>query len=239
MNEYRFHVPDLVEQSAAAQIRMPDDQAHHAAAVLRLTQGAPVILFDGLGHWMAGTIASLGKREVQVCTGTLVTDPPPKPRLTLASAIPKGDRAEMLVEQASQLLVFHLQWLSCDRGVVLPREGGKKMEKWQRIAVESAKQSHRTHLLTVGEPLMLEKLLKKSGKQPVLWLDPHAGRPPHEILPADAIEITALVGPEGGWSEAEVAKLEAHPGILRIRLMPTILRIETACAAIAAVVMSK
>lgn len=164
------------------------------------------------------------------------------PKLTIATSVPKGERAEWLIEQASQLNVSVVQWLSCDRSVVKPGEG--KMEKWRRLAVESAKQCGRTHLLHIVEPISLATLLIGANTATVLWLEPRSGESVSKALAqlsADK-QVIALIGPEGGWSPKESSHLEAQVAagrIKQVRLTTTVLRIETACAALASLVMSQ
>lgn len=240
MDLYRFYVPALIPGDLA----LPEDQAHHARAVLRLEAGAAVELFDGRGATAPGTLSHVGKREVLICVGPVVQTPPPRFQLTLATAVPKADRAEWLIEQASQLNVACVQWLACDRGVVKPKEGGAKLDKWRRLAIESAKQCGRAYLLEVSPLLSLERLLERAVAQQdtLFWLEPREGTPALQAWrtfqekTGGAGRLTALVGPEGGWSLREMELLAAHPGVVRVRLTPTVLRIETACAAIAAIV---
>jgi 16S rRNA (uracil1498-N3)-methyltransferase len=258
MDSYRFYVPDLLAQSAVGPVRLPDDQAHHAKAVLRLTPGTPILLFDGNGAFAHATLADSGggKKHPQltaVITGGITVNPAPAISLTLATAVPKGDRAEWLVEQASQLNVARIQWIDCDRSVVKPKEGGAKIEKWRRLAIESAKQCHRTHLLHIEEPIPLQTLLAKlttqdsplSTRHSFLWLEPRednsSKRLADFLAPTTPSRITALIGPEGGWSPREFQLLEQaaeQNQLTRIRLTHTILRIETANAALAAIIMS-
>jgi 16S rRNA (uracil1498-N3)-methyltransferase len=247
MSNYRFHVPDLIAQAGSGTVRLPGDQAHHARTVLRLAAGEAVTLFDGRGAWADGTIRGLSKSELLVeLQGGVQVDAPPTIALTIATAVPKGERAEWLVEQASQLNVGRIQWLDCDRSVVKPREGGGKIEKWRRLAIESAKQCHRTHVLEIAEPMGIDAFLPAAmdAKGRILWLEPRSDDSSRRI--SEAVRdtpgrITALVGPEGGWSEREFELLESAAGqgkLTRVLLTETVLRIETACAAIAAVVMS-
>jgi 16S rRNA (uracil1498-N3)-methyltransferase len=244
-HHYRFYIPALSDQLPPGRttVLLADDQSHHARTVLRLSGGEPVILFDGRGAWIAGHIAgSVDKRRpvaVEVAS-PLTVDPPPAPRLTLATAIPKGERADWLVEQASQLNVSRISWLTCDRSVVKPREGSAKVEKFRRLAIESAKQCHRTHLLHIDDPVDVNALLKANPSSTLLWLDPRAPQSLPQLLPAlSSTDILALVGPEGGWSDGENALLSSHSQIQPIRLTPTVLRIETAAAAVAAILMSR
>ena len=134
MDLYRFFVPDLLPQSGEGPVRLPDDQAHHARAVLRLEAGQAVVLFDGAGRWARATLAAVGKHEVTaVVQGALVTERAPAVALTLATAIPKGERAEWLVEQASQLDVQALQFLDTDRSF----ETVSALENWTGLFGES------------------------------------------------------------------------------------------------------
>ena len=94
-----------------------------------------------------------GKKGVVVTLkGELQRDAEPAVELTLATAIPKGDRAQWLVEQASQLNVSRVIWLATERGVV---KGERGNEKWKRWAVEAAKQCRRARVLAVGESMGL------------------------------------------------------------------------------------
>ena len=113
MDAYRFFVPDLREQAATSeQLVLPEDQAHHARAVLRLEPGATVILFDGQGRWQRAVIDRVTKHAVSArAEGGLQRDELPAIQLTIATAAPKGERAEWLVEQCSQLHAAAIQWL--------------------------------------------------------------------------------------------------------------------------------
>jgi 16S rRNA (uracil1498-N3)-methyltransferase len=249
MNFYRFYVPDLCTQAgsqSSGEVALPEDQAHHAQAVLRLEAGARVVLFDGQGAWVEAIVAQVSKNRVRLSvTENITLDPPPTLHLSLLTAVPKGERAEWLIEQASQLNVAVVQWLDCERSVVKPREGGQKLEKWARLAIESAKQCGRTHILTINPPTPLHSLLNAlpAAGTKVLWLEPRpGGKTVAQALTGMAEHtLSALIGPEGGWSDRERELLEqaAQQGWLeRVRLTPTVLRIETACAAVAAIIMS-
>jgi 16S rRNA (uracil1498-N3)-methyltransferase len=241
MDPHRFYVPDLSHH--LAEIPLPEDQAHHLCKVLRLQEGQGVVLFDGQGVWGPATLINITKSQVTArLSEPLTVDPPPAPRLTLATAVPKGDRADWLVEQASQLNVSIIQWLDCQRSVVRPGEGGQKIAKWRRLAIESAKQCGRTHLLRIEPPVPPANILKRPPA--ILWLDPREGG--GSVAQARAAlgtqsSVTALIGPEGGWSDHELNLLQAAASrrqVHRIRLTATVLRIETACAAVAAMVMN-
>lgn len=234
---YRFYTPDL---AAPGTVPLPDDQAHHAIAVLRLTPGTPVEVFNGTGLSGQGTLQLLSKRTAAVQVAAVRADTPPPCQLTLATAAPKADRAEWLVEQASQLNAAAIAWIDTQRSVVKPREGSGKMDKFHRIAIEAAKQCGRNTLLAIHPMRPLPQALADAqARHDAVWfLDPRQGHPPAAALaqhPAPA-GITAFIGPEGGFTPEEEALLEQAPNAVRIRLTPTILRIETAAAAITAII---
>ncbi len=229
-------------------IRLPDQESHHARHVLRLMDEARVILFDGNGNWLAAQLHFEKKSECEArALGELQSEPEAQTRLILATAVPKGDRAEWLIEQASQLNVRTVQWLTCDRSQVRPKESGQKMEKWRRLAVESAKQCGRNHLLRIEPSRTIEQVLEMgyAAARRLLWLDPaDSASSIYQIsqMGLNDRDLIALIGPEGGWSDQERAILQSlvdQRKAVRVRLTSTVLRIETACAAIAAILMSR
>ena len=237
-DRYWFHVPEV--GGVGGKISLPEDQAHHARSVLRLGSGTAVVIFDGQGTWTEGTLQTVGKRGAEVLVaGAIHTEVLPVRKVMLATAVPKGERAEWLIEQASQLNVWCVQWLECDRGVAKPGSTSGKIEKWRRLAVESAKQCGRSWVMQVEPLTPLEVVLAgaRARGARILWLEPRAEQALLKILPdlAGATEVVALIGPEGGWSARETALLSGDLKIVGARLTPTVLRIETACAAVAAV----
>jgi 16S rRNA (uracil1498-N3)-methyltransferase len=235
MDDYRFYVPDLT----ATELLLPEDQAHHAMRVMRLGSGAMAVVFDGRGGWARGTLHPAGKQMRVVLASEVMRDSGPLRALTLATAVPKGDRAEWLIEQASQLNVTTIQWLDAERSVVRPKETGGKMEKWRRLAIESAKQCGRTHVLSIEPMRKLADLLQSSsGVEKRFWLDPRAAQAMPQMIGGVGELIIAFIGPEGGWSGGELELAAAQSNLASVRLTDTVLRVETACAAVAAIVAS-
>ena len=117
----RFYVSPLLDSG-----ELPDDQAHHARDVLRLDHGQSVILFDGCGHYAPANISFEKKHIFYRLTGPITVEAPPAYSLTIATAIPKADRAHQLLEQISQLGAAGLLWLDCRYSVVHPIADAKK-----------------------------------------------------------------------------------------------------------------
>jgi 16S rRNA (uracil1498-N3)-methyltransferase len=154
--------------------------------------------------------------------------------VTLAVALPKGDRQKWLVEKVTELGVTRLIPLKTERGVAQPAE--QAIVRLRRSVIEASKQCGRNVLLEITEPMAWPKLAARE-KTALRTMAHPGGGTPHELM-GNAAEsnpagMIAAVGPEGGFSPAEV-ELAQVSGWHRIGLGRSILRIETAALAIAA-----
>ena len=214
-------------------------QAHHVRDVLRLTDGAAVEAFDDAGAVAQGVLLLRGARDVAVRVEHVQAGEKAGISLTVAAAVPKGDRADWMVEKLSELGVAAFVPLAAARSVVLP-EGKNKRERWVRIATEAAKQSRRAGVMRVGELTTVAEALAEAARGPTWYLATEAEARPVPMGDAladmaDGGAVTAFVGPEGGWTAEELAAFGAA-GARAVRLTATILRVETAAVAVAAVV---
>jgi 16S rRNA (uracil1498-N3)-methyltransferase len=227
-------------------------QAHHARAVLRLGDGAAVEVFDDAGNVASGTLAFDGARGAIVRVERIdlaAADAAAAEglRWSVAAAVPKGERADWMVEKLSELGCAAFIPLATARSVVLP-EGRNKRDRWARIAAESAKQSRRRGVMRIEELTPLTELLAR-GTAHVTGAAGPDGRPQGWFLSIqpDAIPVRAAIGfelcdpfllaigPEGGWTPEELAALTAA-GLTPVGLTRTILRVETAAVAAGAIV---
>jgi 16S rRNA (uracil1498-N3)-methyltransferase len=233
----------LVPTLAPGPNPLPSDQAHHARDVLRLAVGDAVELFTPAGQVAQATLTQVTPETViaevrQIGTAAAAF------QLTIASAIPKAARADWMIEKLSELGVARFVPLATDRSVVHP-EGRNKIERWQRLAAESAKQCHRPGVMQIDPLIPLSSFLgrapKASGSSPEApspaWGYLSTATP---CLPLPSIlhppsSLTLLVGPEGGWSDGERAAF-AERHLTPVTLGTTILRVETAAIAAAAIV---
>ena len=234
----RIHVHDL---RAGDTVELDPREAHHARDVLRLTDGTCVEVFDDAGAVGDGVLVFDGPRvSVRVERADVTSGTHDGVRLTIVAAVPKGDRADWMVEKLSELGVAEFVPLAAARSVVLP-EGRGKRDRWLRIATEAAKQSRRTGVMRITELTRLADALRgaaAAGRR--LWfLSTESERPTPAStavrdLPAGEA-VTAFIGPEGGWTPQEVEQF-LSAGATAVRLTPTVLRIETAAVTTAAVV---
>lgn len=208
--------------------RLDVDESRHALRVLRLTAGAPVELFDGAGWTARGTLEAGAGKAARVRVVQAWREAPLRPALTLAAAVPKGPHAEAMVEAMSQLGATMWLPLICDRSVVRPRPA--KLDRWRRGAIESAKQCGRAHVMQIDDPTSFEEALARPASVKLLLTPGAEGEAGLMERVRDVAEVLALVGPEGGWSEGELAAAAAN-GVARWEIAPHVLRIETAAAA--------
>jgi 16S rRNA (uracil1498-N3)-methyltransferase len=221
---------DRLSDSPPRLVTLDDQETHHARRVLRLEPGAALDLFDGRGTIAQGTLQSwTGGATVRLMHIAHV--PALRPTLDLAVAIPKGPRADEMVNQLSQLGVDRLIPLRTQRGVVDPRAG--KIEKFTRITIESAKQCGRAWLMEVAEPATVEETLRGPHDLRLLAAPGAPATSAHAGRLHSASRVLALIGPEGGWTEEETGRAAAA-GALGWSLGPHVLRIETAAIVAAA-----
>jgi 16S rRNA (uracil1498-N3)-methyltransferase len=223
----RIHVPNL----HVGRIELPQAQVHHARDVLRMEEHTSVELFDDAGQVARGQLRFYGTQGAFVLVEAVVSPGADLFRLTIASAVPKGERSDWLIEKLSELGVSRFIPLATARSVVLPTGRGKK-QRWERLAIEAAKQSHRAGVMRIDELTPLEAAVEAGW-----YLSTEAGaRPIGELLRKEhGRTLRLFIGPEGGWTDGERAAFDVA-GLTAVRLTDTILRIETAAVAAAAVV---
>jgi 16S rRNA (uracil1498-N3)-methyltransferase len=233
----RLHIPAL----RSGLVILDDVQAHHARNVLRLENGDAVELFDDAGRTASGELEIEPSGHVAVRVARVNEPAKSQFSWSVAAAVPKGERADWMVEKLSELGAARYIPLIAERSVVQPKGEGKR-QRWIRLATESAKQSRRVGVMHVEEPMALDALLKSLAAEPVpqsAWfLDTgDSAVPIRQLLlsPQPPSKLLLLIGPEGGWTAGEIDKmLSAH--LTAVSLTKTTLRIETAAVAAAACV---
>jgi 16S rRNA (uracil1498-N3)-methyltransferase len=207
------------------------DEARHLARVLRAKVGDEVRVFDGSGAEWPARVVTIGRDEVTLAVGEpLPAGREPARPLTIAVALPKGDRQKWLVEKLTELGTKQLVPLVTERGVA--EATASAQARLARGVIEACKQCGRNRLMEIAAPATLEALADRHPDALRLIAHP-GGRPLDDVLQAPAGEIVAAIGPEGGFTADELDAAE-RLGFQRVALGPHILRIETAAIAIAA-----
>jgi 16S rRNA (uracil1498-N3)-methyltransferase len=222
----RFFCPDT---PVDGRVVLEGDEARHLTRVRRVAVGECVELFDGRGCNLRAEVVALGRDRVElIVLESKVSDRLVGDSLTLASAVPKGDRFDWLVEKATELGVARLIPLVTERSVVDPRS--TKLDRLRRVVVEASKQCRRDRLMELEPPRSWASVVE-SSREPVK-LVAHPGAPGMASMGLNLAGRSAIlaIGPEGGFTEAEVEAARSR-GWQAVGLGATVLRIETAALA--------
>lgn len=239
MQRHRFYA--LKSQVSDSVVTLDADEAHHLARVLRLSVGDGVFVFDGEGNEWECEVASVGKREAELTILRQLTDAVESPlRLTLAQALVKGDKFDLIVQKATELGVTRIVPLMTDHSDIKRAEerAEQKLERWRRISLEALKQCGRRRLVELAEPQRFLEFCQPSAETPSLIFSERGGRSLREVAAelGAVNQLTVCVASEGGWSEAELNKAETN-NFVAVHLGHRILRTET--AAISAVALTQ
>lgn len=237
MSRRRFYSPPEAFNLREKQVILGVEEARHLREVLRLKAGDRVSVFDGLGNEYAAVIVKAMRDssilEILELVETARRESPLK--LTLALALLKGDKFDLVVQKATELGVNEVVPLMTTFADIRLRDSAdaiKRVARWQRIALEAAKQSGRAVLPTINAPVDFRALVVAASDDDTLrLLFAEKGGVAMENLPSFAPRVTALIGSEGGWSDEEVGLARDH-GWKIVTLGGRTMRAETAAIAI-------
>lgn len=217
----------LAGAAAGDLVTLTGEEAHHAAVVSRMRRGERVLLSDGAGVLAEGVIDRAERDGVDVVLQDVRAVPAPSPRIGLAQALAKGDRAELAVQASTELGVDAIVPWQARRSVVQWKgeRGEKSLERWRKVVREAGKQAIRARLPEVGAVVDTAGLAALAGDWQLLVLEPTASASILEVpIERDALLI---VGPEGGIDPAELEGFEAA-GAVPVRMGEHVLRTSTA-----------
>jgi 16S rRNA (uracil1498-N3)-methyltransferase len=208
----------------------------HLARVLRAQAGDTVTLFDGVGNEVEARITRVGRTDTELLLGAASarSRAPREPLLVLLTAVPRGPRMDLLVEKTCELGVSRIVPVLTERSVVRP--DAARRGRWEKIAREAARQCGRADVPDVDAPTVLATALAAPDlpRRRLMAWEGEGGTPLRSR--SDGGEPTALlVGPEGGFTGAEV-EAARHAGFDTVTLGHRILRVETAAMVAVALV---
>lgn len=224
----RFFCPFPLHPGAT--VELSPEATHHALKVLRVGAGDTAILFDGRGGQWRATLNPAGKNLRATLEEFDDADREPPLDVTLVQALPASDKMDWVVQKAVELGVTRIQPITAKRSLVRlsGERAAKRVEHWRGIAVASCEQSGRNRVPTVAQILDLPHYLGLAAQDNVLRLlcAPGAAGSLRDLAkPSGAVSI--LIGPEGGFEEAELLAMRAV-GFRAVSLGPRVLRTETA-----------
>lgn len=239
MTRRRFHALPSAFNFETQTVALAADEARHLRDVLRLKTGDEVYVFNGAGREFCCTVVNTKRdsAELQIDSEVEPAKPESQLQLKLCVALLKGEKFDLVVQKATELGVSAIVPLITRYADIHLRDetdAGKRVARWQRIALEAAKQSGRALVPDVSAPVSIESFLAGTKDAELcLMFSERGGSGLSEIgLPASK-SVTALVGSEGGWSDEEIERARAQ-NFKIVTLGGRILRAETAAITVTA-----
>ncbi len=238
---HRFFVSPA--NRAKNSVVLSGDIAHQIARVLRLRADEEIVLIptdaDNAVEWRVRLI-SVGAR---VAHGEIIAERPALPEptcaLTLCAALLKGERFDWLLQKATELGVAAIQPIVTAHTIrKIGADDAHMLDRWRRIVTEAAEQSGRGRVPAVHGPVSLGELMETVAAPLFIAHETVVARTLAEAVPAGAKSAAVAIGPEGGFSEREVARLVAEAGAIPVSLGPRVLRAETAAITAVTLVMA-
>jgi 16S rRNA (uracil1498-N3)-methyltransferase len=229
-------LPRLFVRSALAEgarVELDAAQANYLGNVMRLGEGAELLVFDGTsGEWLA-RIAEAAKKRMTLSVGRRTREPETMPDVWLAFAPVKRAPTDWLVEKATELGAARFLPVITQRTIA----ERVKLDRLEAIAIEAAEQCGRTRLPEIATPVSLKRLLAERGPERRLYFADESGGEAavNAFEPGPAMILT---GPEGGFTDEERQSIRAANNCIPISLGPRILRAETAALATLAAFMA-
>jgi 16S rRNA (uracil1498-N3)-methyltransferase len=212
-------------------------QLHHLRDVLRLKIGESISVFDSAGNEYSGIAISIEKKQAIIKVTAKKPAHSEQLKLTIACAIPKGNRMDEVIDQLTQLGVGRIIPTLTERVVVKLDEAKKesRLKHWRAIAQSAAEQSQRNTLPIIEPVTPIADVIAQSRNYALKLIPNLEGerKPIKETISPVSKDILVLIGPEGDFTPDEV-RLALEAGFIPVSLGETVLRVATAAMAVAA-----
>lgn len=223
---------------------LDSENSHYISSVLRMRIGEELVIVDSSFEEVIVSIEQITKKEVilkpisrQKCTSE------PRLKITLFQAVSKGERMDATIQKSVELGVTTIVPVLSERCVVRldSKDSSGKVDRWQKIALEAARQSGRGIVPKISNPISYKQAIEDAGKLDMtlfLWEDEHSCsiKQALEDTSKNQTSVGVVIGPEGGFSQEE-ADQAVSGGCKRVTVGPRILRTETAGPAAIAMIM--
>ena len=236
MTSKRFFIKKSDLRSST--ILLHEEEHHHLSRVARIKPEEKVWLFDEQGTSYLARVEEIRKDATRLSILEKLDKVKPKVNITLAQALIKSKKMDIIIQKSAELGITNIIPVITTRVIVKVEEKiQKKIERWNKIALEAVKQSQISFLPSILSPIPLKKLIEERHEEKKLLLSENRGKYLRDILIRNSgselqIEeppssVLILVGPEGGWTEEEEKYILKH-GYEAVSLGRQILRAETA-----------
>ncbi len=226
----RYYIDqEFVEKS---KVTLTGEEAHHAARVRRVEVGQHIELFNGRGGSAIVKVEEVTKNMLSGSVESSSEQGNASIQVELCQAIPKGGNMEWIIQKAVELGVSSIQPLITEQTVARAEQRDKKLQKWQKVALEACKQCGQNKLPVIHPVRQFTDWLgerEKQGVEIVAALDPQS-QPIHEVMKGKlegARSVRLLVGPEGDFSKSEYTAMKVEQ-MHFVSLGRIVLKVETA-----------
>jgi 16S rRNA (uracil1498-N3)-methyltransferase len=223
------------------EVTVEGEEAHHAVAVRRLRAEERLVLTDGRGTTVVGTVADTGRRRLCVRVDRVKTVTEPTPRVTVVQALPKGDRGELAAELLTEVGVATIVPWAAARSVAVWRgeRGDRALARWRATARQAAKQARRAWFPEVTGLASTDEVASLVGRTSVaVVLHQGAADSLADVAMPENATVLVVVGPEGGLTDEELDMLRTA-GASVVRLGAEVLRTSTAGVAAVAALLAR
>jgi 16S rRNA (uracil1498-N3)-methyltransferase len=223
-----FYLPQLIGRET---IHLTGEEARHIAGARRYRVGDTVTFFDGVGHTLLARLERLDTRPTKITLSVtpFQTHEQPSPQISLACALPKGDRVSVLLDMSTQLGMHRFIPLQCAHSKPIANNNNNR---WQRLCIEACKQSRRAYLPILESTMTpLQACRSATSLGDVIVVAHPNGTANLPTMVKSARNATLFIGPEGGFTDDELQYMEDSGGV-RVTLGAAVLRIETAATAL-------
>src|SRR5688572_19182050 len=212
MTRRRFHAPPSAFNLHRGSVTLATDEARYLREVLRLKVGDEVYVFDGAGKEFRSQIEE-SRRDtatLKVIEEVAAARPESPLELTLAVALLKGEKFDLVVQKATELGALRIMPVITKLADIRLRDtsdAAKRVSRWQRIALEASKQSGRAVVPVVENPVAFDSLVGETDAGSAIMFSERDGQPLAEVFTESSAHprsLTALVGSEGGWTDQEI-----------------------------------
>jgi 16S rRNA (uracil1498-N3)-methyltransferase len=241
MTRRRFFAPSGAFNFENQTVLLTAEEARHLRDALRLNRGDVVFVFNGTGSEYRCVVSHAGRDTIGLDLQSEVEPARPESqlKLTLAVALLKGEKFDLVVQKATELGVFKvIPVLTSHADIQLRNESdaNKRVMRWQRIALEATKQSGRAVVPEVTQAIAIGSLLEQEDLGRRLMFSERDGKSLNEVVDKQSVgeTMTALIGSEGGWADEEIEAASVG-GWGVVTLGGRILRAETAAIAVTAI----
>ena len=215
-----------------------DEQFHYLSTVRRFSVGNEINIFDGLGNSYKARIDVVGKKQIK---GTILSSKTlilPNKKVSLYTAIPKGERFDWLIEKASEIGISRIVPTIYTRSVI-KELSINKIERYKKISISASSQSWRADIMPIETPKKFSEIVETLNQKNTLNILPYESEEKDTIykIVENNKDINIFIGPEGGFDNMEIS-LALKNNFKIVTLGKNILRVETAGIVASSVVLT-